>query len=387
LGHHVVREVDRKADQRHRRTNGPDRSVSAGLPRDGGTDRRALRAHRLIEERLDAILGAIGDAIVIVEEDDRIGMANRAAQRLIGPIGERTASGLLERFEPPGLTIDGLAAASPRSVREADGDRRWFEVSAYPVHEHGETILIVRDVTAARQRDAIRDSFIGVLSHELRTPLTTIYGGAQVLARAPAALDERARADIVEDIRDEADRLHRLVEDVVALTRFGEGELEVGRDPVLVQRVVPAVLGAEASRWPAQQIEVAIEPDLPPVAGDMTYVEQVLRNLLANARKYGGPSGWVRVEAEADADGDEVLVRVLDEGPGLVEAEARRLFDLYYRSPTVAREVSGSGIGLFVCDRLVAAMGGHVWALNRPTGGAEFGFGLRIFASDTEQYA
>ena len=112
----------------------------------------------------------------------------------------------------------------------------------------------------------------------------------------------------------------------------------------------------------------------------MTYVEQVLRNLLANAMKYGGPSATARVVAEP---GDhEVVVRVLDRGRGFDPAEAARLFELYYRSPSVARTLSGSGIGLFVCARLIEAMGGRIWATNRADGGAEFGFTLRELADE-----
>src|SRR6185437_1849447 len=111
--------------------------------------------------------------------------------------------------------------------------------------------------------------------------ITTIYAGAKLLAR-DRGLPEATRADILEDIHGEAERLHRLVEDVVALTRFGEGALEVGNDPVLLQRVVPAVARSEEGRWPGRTIEVRLESDLPPVAGDATYIEQVVRNLVTN---------------------------------------------------------------------------------------------------------
>jgi two-component system sensor histidine kinase KdpD len=243
-----------------------------------------------------------------------------------------------------------------------------------------ETILVLRDVTELRQRESIRDSFVGILSHELRTPVTTIYAGAKVLARPKGRLDEAARTGIFEDIHSEAERLHRLVEDVVAITRFGEGALEIGTDPVLLQRVVPAVVRSEEGRWPGGAFEVALPSNLPPVAGDMTYVEQIVRNLLANAMKYGGPSSTARIEAEASDD--EVTIRVLDNGPGFDPGETDRLFELYYRSPAAARLASGSGIGLFVCAKLVEAMGGRIWARNRPDEGAEFGFTLRVVSDD-----
>ena len=364
---------------------------------EGGARTRAATAGDSIERRLaelaraeharaaelHAIVGAIGDPIVVVSREGSIVLANPAAESLLAPLTSRTLEALLGRFaHAPPADPEALARVGRRLLRTTEPAPRWFDVRAYPVTGgdrgdpiNGETILILRDVTEARQREAIRDSFVGVLSHELRTPVTTIYAGSKVLARASHTLDEAARAGILEDIHSEAEHLHRLGEDVVALTRFGEGAVEIGTDPVLLQRVIPIVIRSEQGRWPGGEFEAVIEPDLPPVAGDMTYVEQVLRNLLSNAMKYGGPSAKVRVVAQPGEH--EVVVRVLDRGPGFDPAEAARLFELYYRSPAVARTLSGSGIGLFVCARLIEAMGGQIWATNRPDGGAEFGFTLR----------
>lgn len=337
---------------------------------------------------LHAIVGAIGDPIIVVSPEGAIVLANSAAESLLGSLPSRTLAALLGRFaHPPPADPGGLVSGGRWQVSTTEATPRWFDLRAYPVvvgastdPGYGETILILRDVTEARQREAIRDSFVGVLSHELRTPVTTIFAGSKVLARGAHTLDDEARAGILEDIHSEAEHLHRLVEDVVALTRFGEGALEIGTDPVLLQRVIPSVIRSEEGRWPGGRFEAVIEPDLPPVAGDMTYVEQVLRNLLANAMKYGGPSATARVIAEPSDHG--VVVRVLDRGPGFDPAEEARLFELYYRSPVVARTMSGSGIGLFVCARLIEAMGGRIWAANRPEGGAEFGFTLRALADE-----
>jgi signal transduction histidine kinase len=359
-------------------------------------DRRA-RQRRLSElawaeharaAELHAIVAAIRDPIIVVSTAGPIVLANAAAEALLTPLAARTLTAFLGRFaNPPPADAMALAARGRFQLRTNESPPRWFDASAYavdapdhPGQEPDEAILILRDVTEARQREQIRDSFVGVISHELRTPVTTIYAGSKVLARTGSQLDAAARAGILEDIHSEAERLHRLVEDVVALTRFGEGALEVGGDPVLLQRVIPNVIRSEEGRWPGGRFEVALAPALPPVAGDMTYVEQVLRNLLANAMKYGGPSATARVEADAEAS--EVVVRVLDRGPGFEPDEADRLFELYYRSPSVAKTMSGSGIGLFVCARLIDAMGGRIWARNRAGGGAEFGFTLRILTDD-----
>ena len=110
------------------------------------------------------------------------------------------------------------------------------------------------------------------------------------------------------------------------------------------------------------------------MSADPTYVEQVVRNMLSNAAKYGGINSIVEVHAVRGED--EVMVRVLDDGPGFPIEERERLFELFYRSAKTATTAGGAGIGLFVCARLVAAMGGRTWAAQRETGGGEFGFAL-----------
>ncbi len=366
-----------------------------------------VRSERARSAELNAIIGAIGEGIVVVDREGAITHANRTARRMVGPFEALTLEALLARFARP-TDVTGRLAVGPVQARLAGDNGRWLEIAAYPVggspvgessvgessvggsgqsgpeeRDAGEAasgrILVLRDVTAARERDQARDAFIGMLSHELRTPITTIYAGAKLLARE-SGLPEATRIEIFEDIHGEAERLHRLVQDVVALTRFGEDALEIGNEPVLLQRVLPAVVRSEQGRWPGGSFELHIEQDLPPVLGDATYVEQVVRNLLANAMKYGGPGA--RATIEGTEAGGEVLVRVLDDGPGFPALEMEKLFQLYYRSPATARKISGSGIGLFVSSRLIDAMGGRIWALNRPEGGAEFGFALRPMVAE-----
>jgi signal transduction histidine kinase len=351
-----------------------------------------VTAERARSAELNAIIGAIGEGIVVIGADGTVSLANRTAEELLGSADTGSLDEPLGRLAlPNGMDLAALAAHGPIHARLHGSEGQWLEVAAYPVNASpadapdpasGSTILVLRDVTDVRERERARDAFIGVLSHELRTPVTTIYAGAELLARGETKLDEAARVGIFEDIHAEAERLHRLVEDVVALTRFGEGALEIGNEPVLLQRVLPAVVRSEQGRWPTGRFELVLPYDLPPVGGEATYVEQAVRNLLANAMKYSGSDAVVRILVEVAPSDDEVQVRVLDAGPGFPEAETEKLFELYYRSPSVSRKVSGSGIGLFVCARLIDAMGGYVWAVNHEGAGAEFGFALRVVPAD-----
>ena len=152
---------------------------------------------------------------------------------------------------------------------------------------------------------------------------------------------------------------------------------------MLVGRIVERAVAAERERWPNHRFELEMEPNLPTVAGEETYVEQVIRNLLTNAAKYGGEASTVRVRVSAEPG--EVAVRVIDEGPGVDPAEIEKLFEVFYRSADAPRRASGSGIGLFVCRELVHAMGGRTWGRNGDDRGAEFGFSLPAFPSDDDR--
>lgn len=350
---------------------------------------------------LKAVIESIGDAVVVCAADGDVVLANPAAEELLG---ERLGGGmsqLLSAFEWPdqirqpdgagrrleGLELRMIEAEAGRRARRAQPPgpaERWLELSLYPVAgdetatvEIG-TILILRDVTAARNARSVREAFLGMLSHELRTPVTTIYGGSEVLARGGESISEEARRSVYDDIRAEANRLHRLVENLLVLSRVERQGLQVESEPVLIQRLLSRVVADEGARWPEANFALELPPGLPPVAGEETYLEQVLRNLLGNAAKYGG-DGLVLVTARPAEDADCVRVTVQDSGPGFAEGDGRRLFEIFFRAPDAARRASGAGIGLFVSHQLIQAMGGQIWASNRPEGGAEFGFEVPVF--------
>ena len=359
---------------------------------------RLAESERARNAELKAIIRAMGDAVLVIQPDGVIAMSNPAADALFagGPIA--TYDQLLDRFEQPEGKVPRLAADTrqgPVELRMVGPHDRWLEVNAYPVFTPAETlgadasegtvletILFMRDVSEVRRVRAMSDAFVGVLSHELRTPVTTIYGNSKLLGRTGRELDESLRRDVLGDIEVESERLYRLVEDLLVLARFGEGGARMGREPLLLQRIVPLVVRSEEGRWPSTTFNTEISPGMPTVQGDPTYVEQVVRNLIGNAAKYSGEGGNVRIVL--DAEEEDVSLRVLDDGPGFAVEEATRLFELFYRSAGTATKASGAGIGLFVCRQLIESMGGRIWAQPRPEGGAEFGFALRVFNEESE---
>jgi PAS domain S-box-containing protein len=239
-----------------------------------------------------------------------------------------------------------------------------------------------RLLTDERKAREFREAFVDVISHELRTPITTILGLSQILARPGRSEDAEAKSALLEDVRAEAERLHRLTEDLLVLSRVERGRLEAEAEPLEARRLLDRIVATETPRLPSITIDTRIDVDLPIVAGEATYVEQILRNLLANAAKYTPFGSHVVVAAKRE--GGTVAVRVLDDGPGIPDGSIARIFELFYRDPTSARTVAGSGIGLFVCASLAEAMGGRIWAARRPEGGSEFGFSLRVLEPDAD---
>jgi signal transduction histidine kinase len=338
----------------------------------------AAHVERIRAAELQAVIESMGEGVLVFDSRGRLGISNPAAARLLPASPVETFDDLLARFNRS--ADDDLT--QPVELHRRGSPESWLELRVYRVpgpsaRTEGDAppgrIAVIRDVTAARRERAHREAFLGILSHELRTPITTIYAGSKVLARDEAQMTPTQR-ELANDISSEAERLFRLVEDLLVMTRSERGVLDLARDPVLLQRVVAAAIRLERVHWPDMRIVLSGPADLPAVTGDALYVEQVVRNLLSNAAKYSPVGSEVAVVLEEGAD--EMTVRVLDRGRGFLSDEADDLFELFYRSPSTAAQAAGAGIGLFVCRRLVTEMGGRIWARPRAEGGAEFGFTL-----------
>jgi K+-sensing histidine kinase KdpD len=332
---------------------------------------------------LEAVVDALGEGIIVIAPDGSVRSGNAAAGRLLGGRVESLAD-LLGRLRDAGGHPPGELPTGPTEFQLRDRRGTSVEVVAYPVAEPGgsvppTTVVVCRDMTAFRQGQGLREAFLSLLSHELRTPVTTIYGGSSVLTRPGASINEETRSEILADIASEANRLYRLVEDLLVLARFDEG-LDLGGEPNLLQRLVPTVVDQERVRWPAIRFDIEVASDLPAVSADETSVQQVLRNLLSNAAKYSDAGAVVDVRVESAADGVAMVVR--DHGAGIDPEEAESLFEPFYRSPRTAKLAGGAGIGLYVSRRLVDAMDGRIWAAPAEGGGSEFTVVLPLYEGE-----
>jgi PAS domain S-box-containing protein len=229
--------------------------------------------------------------------------------------------------------------------------------------------------TELEQANAAKDDFLGMVSHELNTPITTIMGNAEVLARRIDQIEPAMRAAALADIRQEAERLHQIIDNMLVLARLARGQ-EIGREPLMVQHLAREVVERHRREHASRRLVVDIDARLPPVTSAPVYVRQVLANLLSNAEKYS--PAHLPIEVSARLLGDAVEVSVRDHGSGLTPEEIEEIFTPFYRSPRTASHAPGIGIGLSVCKRLIEAQGGRIHATAQPQGGLVVGFALPV---------
>jgi signal transduction histidine kinase len=225
-----------------------------------------------------------------------------------------------------------------------------------------------------RVANEAKDEFLGMISHEMRTPITVIYGGARMLVSRGDRIDTAQRDELIHDIERESERLFRIVEDLLVLARVELGG-ELPKKAVDLVDLARRV--AERSRRGLQDVSIERIGDVPAALGEPTYIEQVVRNLVENAHKYGPPGGEIVLRIQREED-DRVRLSVLDRGPGVDPAEVDLIFDRFYRSSRTATAARGAGMGLAVCRRLVEAQGGRIWASAREGGGLEVSFTLPV---------
>ncbi|TML78029.1 MAG: GAF domain-containing protein [Actinobacteria bacterium] len=253
---------------------------------------------------------------------------------------------------------------------EVQGEERWLSISA--VRFPGGTVYAFRDVTDERAVEQMKTDFVSTVSHELRTPLAAIYGAAMTLRRRDVAVEESQRERLLEVVSSEADRLARIVNDILWASRLESGRMSIAIERCDAVAIATEVMDVLRSRAP-EGIEVAVRKSrgLPPVAADPDKLRQILTNLIDNAIKYSPDGG--RVGVEIGRSGGRVRFRVSDEGLGVPPAEQDRIFEKFFRlDPNLTRGVGGTGLGLYISRELVTRMNGRIWVDSDGRSGSSF---------------
>jgi len=216
--------------------------------------------------------------------------------------------------------------------------------------------------------EEMRSTLLSAVSHDLRTPLAAITGAATMLRDQDAAVGAGQRRELLDTICEEADRLERLVRNLLDMTRLESGALKVKREWIPLEEIVGSALNRLEPQLGGRAVETDLPPELPMISVDPVLFEQVFVNLLENTAKHT-PAG-VPLAISARVDGAVLGIEVADRGPGLPAGDEARVFDKFFRGRQAGAQ--GAGLGLAICRGIVDAHGGTIAATNRAGGGALF---------------
>jgi len=275
------------------------------------------------------------------------------------------------------IGVLGLRPTDPRQLQipEQMGLVEALINQAAVAMERVQLAAAAQDASVQIESERLRNVLLSAISHDFRTPLATIIGSASTLRDSDAALGEARRRALLDTLLHEADRMNRLVGNLLDLTRFSEGRIELRHDWVAIDELVGAVLARLASLLASHPVTLHMPPEPPLVQGDEVMLEQVLSNLVENVARHTPAGTPFEISARADDDTLEIVVR--DRGPGFPPGEETRVFEKFHQARPESAQ-SGFGLGLAISKAIVEAHGGTISAANASGGGAEFRFSLPL---------
>ncbi|WP_322800363.1 sensor histidine kinase KdpD [Thermoflexus sp.] len=366
---------------------------------------RALTRASNIEEIISALVRHVEEAtggevwIFLPGADSKLELYARHPERPLSPEERGVAEWVYRNGRPAGRGTDTLASVegSYFPMRTDHGtigvlgirwpsergpltslERQRLEAFANLAALAFERAYLAEQAHQARlleERDRLQSALLSSISHNLRTPLVTILGALTALQESDEGMAPETRRALLRTAREEAERMNRLVSNLLAVTRIEAGGLRVRKEPCEVQDLLNAALERLKSRLQDRPIDVRLPPDLPLIPMDLTLMEEALANILDNAVKYSPPGSPIEIEARLV--GDRLEIDVADRGVGIPPHELERIFEKFYRIPR-AGESGGLGLGLTIARSMVEAHGGTIRALNRPGGGTVFRISLPL---------
>lgn len=281
-------------------------------------------------------------------------------------------------YRPTLLLVAGFAVGV-LSLQRVDQRQKRAEMEAIAESTARQLGRERAEVERLRKVDLARTEFVGVAAHELRTPLAAILGVLTTLKEHGAALDDTVRVELIEGAEGQAERLSRLVEDLLTVSRIQDGVLRLAMAPVEAADLIADAARASGTR---DRLQTDLELD-GPVVCDADAIVRVLTNLFDNARKYSPPDSPIVVAVAGDDQ--RALFEVRDAGRGIAEADREAIFERFRRADDSG--APGAGLGLYISRGLVRAHGGELEVGEAPEGGASFSFWLPVVAPGEREVA
>jgi two-component system phosphate regulon sensor histidine kinase PhoR len=354
------------------------------------------------ERQTEAIIYSLRDAVLVIDESDRLLMANEAASGLFGfdqakarhqPVGALLGPAHKEFVELLHRSRHGGIEATRREMTFPGAEApRIFDTIVSCVRE-GErvcgVVAVLHDVTREKEVAQMKNDFVSHVSHELKTPLASITAYSEMLADGEAD-DEQTRKEFYAVIQSQAQRLNRLIEDILNISRIESGLVKVHKEPVsltiLIEQQMQMIQGF------AQEKDITVtRPE--PIVFDQVYadkdmISQVIVNLLSNAVKYTPSGGSVRIAVEVNEAEKLARVTVTDTGVGIPPDEVDHVFDKFYRVKANNKQAKGTGLGLNLVKQIVEKThNGRIFVTSQVGVGSTFGFELPLATPEMVEVA
>jgi len=359
-----------------------------------------LRIRARLSERqkrhTEAIIYSLRDAVVVVDEQDRLVMANEPAAALLGfkadacgkPLAEVCDEKHREFIEFLHQSAQSGVEGTRREMMFAPGEQpHVFDTIVSCVYEGQKVsgvVAVLHDITREKEIAQMKNDFVSHVSHELKTPLASITAYSEMLADGEAD-DEETRKEFYGIIQTQAQRLNRLIEDILNISRIESGLIKVAKEPVSLAILIEQQMSMIQKY--AQEKNITVTRQTPiifdQVYADKDMISQVIVNLLSNAVKYTPPGGSVRIATEVDEAAGRVKVTVTDTGVGIPEGELEHLFTKFYRVAANNKHATGTGLGLNLVKQIVEKVhDGRVFVTSKVGVGSTFGFELPLAAAE-----
>jgi two-component system phosphate regulon sensor histidine kinase PhoR len=358
--------------------------------------RLAVQLLKRQKRNTEAIIYSISDAVIVTDANDRLLMANEPAGEFFGfdikeiilkPLEELVAKKELVKL------IRNSRTTRMRHVRHelqfgAQDNILTYNCIISCIFDEDEqvcgVVTVLHDITREKEISQMKNDFVGHVSHELKTPLASITAYSEMLVDGEAT-DEKTRGEFYSIIQNQAQRLNRLIEDILNISRIESGLIKVNKEPVstalIVRDAVQMIKSYAAEKDIKVEDQTAIVFDQ--VNADKDMISQVVINLLSNAVKYTPNGGKVAINSEVDESKQVVRVTITDTGVGISAEELPHIFDKFYRVKANNKCAKGTGLGLNLVKQIVEKVHqGRVFVTSQVEKGSSFGFELPLMAAE-----
>ncbi len=321
-------------------------------------------------KRFENIFSNIQDGVIILDDQGCIQFVNRVVSSVFGLNGDCRGRPVIEVIDHPDIyTLIKRAKLVPLKYHEISfDDGRIYNAQYTPIEGVG-AVITMQDISYLKQLDRMKNEFVHTVSHDLRSPLTSVLGYTELIERV-GPLNEQ-QIEFVNRIRSSVESITSLVNDLLDMSRLEAG-FDARREVVHPENILKFALDTVEGQLQLNGLSLVtdIQSDLPSLRGNPIRLRQLFDNLLGNAIKYSPLGGTISVSLRAE--GQQIIFKVSDQGPGIPPAEQARIFEKFYRASNAPAGVSGSGLGLAIVKSIVDAYQGRIWVESVPGKGSTF---------------